>query len=99
DLERNRPVVEAGLVMCHLDPEHAAATAPHGGREAVDRWYDVASGRHDGVADRVVHEGVLQIDNDERGARRVEISKAMLAAAARQDAADDLIGNDGAVQF
>src|SRR5205823_1346936 len=84
------PVVEAGIVMRHLDPEHAAATAPHGVGEAVDRRHDVARRRHHRMADRVVHEGVLQIDDDERGTRRVERGKAVFAAAALNHAADDL---------
>jgi hypothetical protein len=85
--------------MRHLHPEHAAATTPNGIGEPVDRRHDVARRRHNSVPDRIIHEGVLQIDHDERGARRVEISEAVLGAAALDNAADDLIGDDGAVQF
>jgi len=85
--------------MRHLHPEHAAATTPNGVGEPVNRRHDVARRRHHGVANRVVHEGVLQIDHDERGARRIERGEAMLGAAAPDNAADDLVGDDGAVQF
>jgi hypothetical protein len=99
DLESDRPIVEAAIVMRHLDPKHAAAGMPHGGGEAVDRRHDIARRGHHRMAHRVVHEGVLQIDHDERGPRRVEIGEAMLGAPALHDTADDLIGDDGAVQF
>jgi len=95
----DRPLGEATLVMGHLDPEHAAAVAPHRRAEAVDRRHDVPRRRHRCKADRLVHESVLQVDHDERGARRVEFGEAVLAAAALDDAADDPVRNDGAVQF
>ena len=51
------------------------------------------------MPDRLVHKGVLQIDDDQRGARRVELGKAVLGAAAGDDPLDDGVGNGGAFQF
>jgi len=42
---------------------------------------------------------VLQIDHDERGARRLEIGKTVFAATACDDPLYDLVGNGGAVEF
>ena len=85
--------------MRHLHPEDAAALLPHRRGEAVDRRHDVARRRNDGVADRLIHKGVLQVDDDERGAGRIKLRKAVLGAAALDDAADDLVGDGSAIEL
>ena len=98
-LVRYRPLVERALVVGHSDPEDAAAGFAQRRGEAVDRQHDVARRRADRVPDRLVHKGVLQIDDDERGARRVELGKRVLGATPGDDPLDDGVGNGGALQF
>ena len=64
-------VAYALLVMGHLDPEHAAAGLAQCRRQPVDRGDNVASRRHRCKSDRLVHEGVLQIDDGERRPRGI----------------------------
>src|SRR5215472_7318951 len=66
-----------------LDPHDPAAGRARRPGEAVDVRHDLARLRHLGRLARR-HEAVLQIDNDERGARRIEIIEGMQAAAAGQ---------------
>jgi hypothetical protein len=96
---RDRPFVEAMPVVGHLDPEDAAARLAHRRRQAVDRRHDVPRRGYDRMPDRFIHKCVLQIDHDERGARRLEIGKTVFAATACDDPLYDLVGNGGAVEF
>ena len=61
--------------MGHLDPEDAATSRAHRGGQPVDRGDNVARRRHRRKSDRVIHESVLQIDDDQCRARRVEIGE------------------------
>ena len=81
---RRRSTNRQGMfVVSHLDPEDRASGPAHHLSESVHRRHNIARRRHDGMADPIIHEGVLQVDYDERGASRVEIRKAMFAAAER----------------
>ena len=76
----------SSVFLIQNTPPPAAA---HRGGEAVDVGHDLARRRADRVADRVVHEGVLQVDHHQRRARRIDGGEAMLGAAALHDAVDD----------
>ena len=64
--------------MGHLDPEHASASLAQRRRQPVDRGYDAARSRHRRKSDRVVHKGVLQVDDNQRRPHRVDIGEGML---------------------
>ena len=85
--------------MRHLDPEHTAAGLAHGRRQAVDRRDDVASGRHHREPNRVVHKGVLRIDDGKRRLCGVEIGERVLNAATLDHSLHDCVGDGCAVQF
>ena len=69
-----------------LDPEHAASGGADGGGETVHLGNDIARRRADGVADGVVHEGVLQIDHHQGSLTGVEVGVRMLDPIAAQHA-------------
>ena len=72
-----------------LDPHHRTAGGAGRGREAVDIGHDLARLRDLRRLARC-HEAVLQIDDDQRGARRVETFERMKTAAARQRPLDGI---------
>jgi hypothetical protein len=80
-----------------LDPHHRAAGSAGRTGEPVDGGDDLARLRD---LRRLAghHEAVLQIDDDQRGARRVKIFERMQSAAARQRALDGIGRNRDLVQ-
>ena len=72
-----------------LDPHHRAAGGAGRTGEPVDGGHDLARLRD---LRRLAghHEAVLQIDDDQRGARRVKIFERMQSAAARQRPLDGI---------
>src|SRR3954451_13393512 len=98
-LEGDRPIVKALFVVGHLDPEDRASGLAHHLSESIHRRHNIARRRHDGVADLIIHESVLQVDYDQRGAHRIELGKAMLAAAPPDNPLYDLTRDGGAIEF
>ena len=68
---------------CVLDPHDRAAGRARRTREAVDVGHDLAR-LHDLGRLARRHETVLQIDDDQRGTRRIDIVEGMQPAAASQ---------------
>jgi hypothetical protein len=85
--------------MGHLDPEDAAASLAHRRSQPVDRGHDAARRRHRRKSDLVIHEGMLQIDDDECRVRRVEIREGMLGSAPFDYPPHDGFRDACAVQF
>ena len=85
--------------MRHLDPEDTATGLTHCCGQPIDRGYDVARRRHRCKSDRVVHEGVLQIDDYEGRVQRVEIGERVLGSAPFDHPLHDRFRDGYAIQF
>jgi len=89
DILHDRPFRQAGFIERVLDPKHGPAGGTGGGGQTIDVGHDIPRGRTDGVADFVIHEGILQVDDDQRGPFRIEVGEDVLRATPSDDAFDN----------
>ena len=75
------------------DPEHLTASAADRVGDAVDVGHDLARLINAGEGDAGQHEAVLQVDDDQRGLRRIEIRVGMGRAPPLGDAIGDVLRN------
>src|SRR6185312_12667670 len=81
------------LVVSGDDPDDQTAGRADGSGETVHVGDDLARFGNFREGDPRHHEAVLQIDDDQRGARRIEIFEYMLFAATLDDAVDNGLRN------